>query len=640
MKAVQDAAAGVTASLPSTPVGDEVLPAGVVAEWDATTGKFLRTIAELDQPLWMGALSHDGTRYVVTDKTYRLMMLSVETGKILWTLDPDGNRYNAMRFSADGKKVATGSNVVKILNCGDGELLSTIPLGTGDYDFSRDGKIVATQSAIYDATSGAPLVELENTGAISFAVAISPDAKLVATGRADGEIWLFAADSGQKLMQLEGHTAMLAEIAFSSDSSQLFSTSVDTTVRLWDVAAGKQLRVLGDHDDQVYHLAVNADASLVASFGISNGVLVWAGDATPPNLTMYGSAGLYPTVAFLDSGREVVAKDAKSIIHVWNARTGQELREFVGHTDDAGHMGGLVVAHPNRPWFATGGAMGEIDIMHTQTGEVVRTIGKHSKRLNDMAFSPHGDRLATAGLDSKIAVWNVETGESIYELDGPRSNLNQVDYSPDEKWIAASLDRTTKIWHAEDGQLFRTIETEPMVDSIAFSPISPADDKSPSQLACGCRNGEILFFDPASGAQLRTLKGRASWIMGLRFSRDGKRLWSMGVDQSLTVWNLETDTELLALRGHRQYFGFDASPDGRTIATASADGTVKLWETEAPSLELLAERRRVDRARRIVNRHYSNGLARQQVVDAILAEHSLDEATRELCLRTARVRAD
>jgi hypothetical protein len=63
------------------------------------------------------------------------------------------------------------------------------------------------------------------------------------------------------------------------------------------------------------------------------------------------------------------------------------------------------------------------------------------------------------------------------------------------------------------------------------------------------------------------------------YSPDGRRIASASGDQSLKVWDAATGRELLTLRGHTASVqGVAYSPDGRRIASAGNDGTAKLWD--------------------------------------------------------------
>jgi WD40 repeat protein len=67
------------------------------------------------------------------------------------------------------------------------------------------------------------------------------------------------------------------------------------------------------------------------------------------------------------------------------------------------------------------------------------------------------------------------------------------------------------------------------------------------------------------------------------FSPDGRRLASAGLDETVKVWNTATGQEVLSLAGHPGAVASVAfSPDGQRLASASLDGTVKVWDAGPP----------------------------------------------------------
>lgn len=67
----------------------------------------------------------------------------------------------------------------------------------------------------------------------------------------------------------------------------------------------------------------------------------------------------------------------------------------------------------------------------------------------------------------------------------------------------------------------------------------------------------------------------------MTFSPDGKQLASAGADRTVKLWDAAKGVELRTLRDHTDVvLGVAFRPDGKQIASASEDRTVKVWSTE------------------------------------------------------------
>ncbi|ACC79946.1 WD40 repeat domain-containing protein [Nostoc punctiforme] len=77
-----------------------------------------------------------------------------------------------------------------------------------------------------------------------------------------------------------------------------------------------------------------------------------------------------------------------------------------------------------------------------------------------------------------------------------------------------------------------------------------------------------------------TLGGHAKEVQGISFSPDGKMLASASDDNTVKLWDTTTGKEIKTLTGHtNSVLGISFSPDGKMLASASSDNTVKLWDT-------------------------------------------------------------
>jgi WD40 repeat protein len=84
---------------------------------------------------------------------------------------------------------------------------------------------------------------------------------------------------------------------------------------------------------------------------------------------------------------------------------------------------------------------------------------------------------------------------------------------------------------------------------------------------------------------LLSLPGHASSVYDMALSPDGTRMATASIDGTAKIWNITPgptqgeERELLALTGHTDWlWGVAFSPDGTRLATASRDGTAKVWD--------------------------------------------------------------
>ena len=111
------------------------------------------------------------------------------------------------------------------------------------------------------------------------------------------------------------------------------------------------------------------------------------------------------------------------------------------------------------------------------------------------------------------------------------------------------------------------------VSSVAFSPDG-------NMLASGAENGIITIWDVQTGSELDTLSGHEGGVWGVDF--DGTSIASASEDNTIKLWDIENKRVQLELKGHTEEVSSVVfSPNGYILASASGDKTVILWDRES-----------------------------------------------------------
>ncbi|WP_165917318.1 caspase family protein [Flaviaesturariibacter aridisoli] len=222
--------------------------------------------------------------------------------------------------------------------------------------------------------------------------------------------------------------------------------------------------------------------------------------------------------------------------------------------------------------------------MQAQLPRLVLPIG-HNGRINGLAYSPDGKRVATASGDHTAKIWDAATGALLADLKGFQGSVYKASFSPDGRLLLATPafdDSLAKIWDATTGAFVGDLVGHSRsLQSGAFSPDG-------HRIITASADGTARIWDVATRQTVRILKGHRGALKSARFSPDGQRVLTASSDRSARLWDARTGATLAVLNGHTQALR-DAvfSEDGRRIATASADSTLRLWDTGGAQLLVL-----------------------------------------------------
>jgi WD40 repeat protein len=242
------------------------------------------------------------------------------------------------------------------------------------------------------------------------------------------------------------------------------------------------------------------------------------------------------------------------------------------------------------------------------TGRLLRSFEAHEgSTVQCLAFAPDGKTLACGGGGNQsktLTLWDASTGrplrslaENVYTVhalafsrDGSvlasgSGSLGNFGLPPGARNRAPEQGRSAlRLWDVRTGKELKYLRGHKgAIQGLVFT----ADG---AQVISGGSDGTIRCWDAANGKMLRTLlvtkspyplhsnDAESSGIRALALAPDGKILAAAGADGTVRTWDLASGKALKVLPGHEPATGAAFSPDGKTLATCGYDQVVRLWD--------------------------------------------------------------
>ncbi|NJR74537.1 MAG: WD40 repeat domain-containing protein [Scytonema sp. CRU_2_7] len=365
----------------------------------------------------------------------------------------------------------------------------------------------------------------------------------------------------------KGHEGSVTSVSFSPNGQIFASASQDATIKIWQ-KNGRLLQTLKGHKDGIFKAIFRPDGQILIAASFDNTVSLWRYNFTTglfaehPFLRLSDKDGIW-AVALSPDSKVLASASQNGKVKLWTL-DGKLIKTIPAHNQRIWS----VSFSPDGQTFATASADKTVKLWSLE-GKVLKTLQGHSDEVFSINFSPDGTILASASKDKTVRLWNL-AGQLLHTFEGHTDEVLDVRFSPDGKLIAsASADDSVKVWSiSRDWRLERTDKGALSSEQGAegrFLPLSPFP-LLPSPL--------LLSQSP-----VYTFSGHGGKASEVSFSPDGKTLASTSADKTVKLWHLEGI--LPTFTGN----SVSISPDSKTVAVGNQQGIVTLRQRDGSLLQ-------------------------------------------------------
>ncbi|XP_028831338.1 telomerase protein component 1 [Denticeps clupeoides] len=500
----------------------------------------------------VGSTSFDG----------QIELWDIESGCRTGHVDAHSNRITGSDVSPDRKCLATVSLdcSVNVWSCPQGNCVATLsnPSPLNCVAFDSEGQCLAVgcwdgRVHVWRWLQENSVQTLTGHQHSVRSVVFSPSSSLLCSGSLCGEVRLWSIPAMSSVGCYQAHSGSVQALSFLNNGALLLSAGDDRTVQLWSAGLGRLVGVLGEQKSSRQKRKVASASPAALSVAVTSGysAVGYQGDGLKLyNLNsgerVWSSEDLRVSVLclmWLPGEDRLVSGNGDNRLRVWLRDQGRWSLQLKGAFGV--QQGPITALAQNATYLASSSddftvvlwSLEDMTCDPWVEPVAVCVLRGHSGGVTCLSFNPSGQELLSGGKDQALMVWKVDSlsatlSWSIAHCHG--------DWITGCAWtsahlISCSTDGSVCVWDAVTTRCVRKILTACSLSAL-------------------CCQGDCIIASSADGL--------------------------------LLLWNWDTGAEMTRIQAHQSRIHYcttvpdtheEVHEDRLMVATASEDGSVKLW---------------------------------------------------------------
>jgi len=338
-----------------------------------------------------------------------------------WAAESDKLAVTSQGQPGSADAASSGAEPVDLSLVGHGGPVHAIQLNktktralTGSFDYSM---------MLWDISGDKPK-ELrrfdEHDGWVKAVKFLPGEKRALAAG--GGDVWLWDVDTGKSLHLFKGHKAEISTLALSSDAKWVASASSDRTVRLWNLETLKAGPVLKGHRGPINGVAFSKDDATIYTASYDGTVRTWSSSTGEFKRILYRHGFGINTLRRLPGGDLLVFGALNGKALVIDGKSGERVHEFKGIEGPF-----LATAIQEKPGLLAlsgfqkkgGDVVGIIRVVRIGDWAPIEEYEDPRGPIWAMDFGAIGSTIYYGGKDDYVTVWQVSPRKPFETISGP-----------------------------------------------------------------------------------------------------------------------------------------------------------------------------------------------------------------------------